>query len=309
MKRIMLILGTAVSCCLPGVAADRVYQLVNNPGVNYHWPAGDGWIGTPDDVVSNHVSLMATSGPNTNGTYSYNAFYFGGPFDPWMPSNRNAITFIVGTVSIDPDVARSGGGPLIKNWQVSGTEPYTGHGAYSSSILHVNSGTYNPANHALVENVDFSATLPSGSTSASNFVFTGEAYVVERADFGTPTGHSYVDSVLIPRAVSVGAAGLVYVFGSGTVPASSGGSGGSFPSMPITAVLVGFITPLNLGISPTSGGVNLYWNAEAGKTYTVEAQDSLSASFTVLQTNYSGTNLVDYFISGRTNRFYRIHQP
>lgn len=306
MKMITLILGTSVLCCLSCVAADRVYQLVNNPSLISHWPAADGWIGTADDVVSNRPSLMATSGPNTNGNYSYNAFYFGGPPDPWMPSNMNAITFIVGTMSIDPDVARNGGGPLIKNWQVSGTEPYSGHGPYSSTILRVNGGSYNPTNHALVENVDFAATLPSGPTTATNFIFAGEACVVDAEDFGTPTGHPYVDSVLIPRAISVGSAGLVYVRGSGTIPA---GSGGAFPSMPITAVLVGFITPLNLGISPAAGGINLHWNAEAGETYTVEAKDSLSASFTVLQTNFFGSNLLDNFVSGRTNRFYRVHQP
>jgi len=41
----------------------------------------------------------------------------------------------------------------------------------------------------------------------------------ESADFGASTGNSYVDSTLLPAAQSAGVSSLVYIDGSGTVPA------------------------------------------------------------------------------------------
>jgi hypothetical protein len=310
MKTILTLLAFGCLVCLQIRAADRVYQVANSSNIVAHWPAADGWIGTTDDVVSAASFLPHLSGANTNGSFSYNAFDFGGPAQSAMPTGRDAITFVQGNITLDLSVAQSGGGPLIKNWQVSGTEPYSGHGPYSASIVRVNSGSYNPATHVFTQSVDFTASLNTGIAIASNFVLSGEAYVIESANFGTATGHAYVDNVLRPLAIQQGASSMVYMRAAGTIPASSGDL---FPSMPFTAVMVGLYqeastNQIRLAIAPAAGGVRLSWTSEAAKTYVIEATDALSNSnsFAPIASNLLGPDFVDSFIQGRAARFYRL---
>jgi len=231
-------------------AAQVTYNLISGQaGALNHYPGTDGLLATGDDLNSSSPTATNGSAPNSLGSYSYNAFDFGGdatPTDPGLPPGKDAITFIQGSVSADTTVAQNGGGAIITGLNVSGTEPFPGHGAYSAQITAVNSGTYNTGTHAFTLDIDFLANLvPGGTATATSFSLTGVAVLVDAADFINPTGDAYVDAVLIPLAQSLGASSLFFAHGSGIVPASSGGTGGFFPSMPIEAAIVG-ITPVPL---------------------------------------------------------------
>lgn len=248
-RRLPLALALAVAflgAAWPASGQNVTYQLaVNSPSALNHWPAADGWIGTGDDVVNGGPSSTNTSGPNTSGSFSFNAFDFGNGQDPWMPSGMNAMTFLQGTVTIDGSVASGGGGPLVVDWNVSGTEPFTGHGPYSSTIAAVNSGSYDPGTGAFALDIDFAAVLNAGADTSQGFAMTGEAWVVNFAARRGGTGNAYVDGVLAPLAASLGASSLLYVSATGTVPAANGGR---WPQMPVYATLV--------GLAPTTTGVN-----------------------------------------------------
>ena len=231
----LLALSTSVS------AATLELVLLSHPSALSHAPGADGLVGTEDDLVSAAPLAPSGSGPNLAASYSYNAFDFGAlPASPALPAGFDAVTFLIGTVRVDKTVAVSGGGPLVTGFTVSGTEPFPGHGPYSASITAVNGGSYDPVTHAASLDIDFTASLLGGTASAVSFSLTGLAVLIEAADFGAATGIAYVDSVLLPAlAIPVGADSLFFAAVSGIVPASSGGSGGFFPAMPITAVLVG----------------------------------------------------------------------
>jgi len=236
----------ALFCAFPAGAVQVTYGLLTGqaPALN-HYPGADGLLATSDDVISSSPTPTNASAPNSLGTYSYNAFDFGGdgmPTDAGLPAGKDAVTFIQGSVTVDATVAQSGGGPIITGMNVSGTEPFPGHGAYSAQITAVNSGSYNTTTHAFTVDIDFLANLVAGTATATSFTLSGEAVLVDAANFATPTGIAYVDAVLIPLAQSLGATSLFFAHGSGTVPASSSGTGGSFPSMPVEAALVGITT-------------------------------------------------------------------
>jgi hypothetical protein len=135
-------------------------------------------------------------------------------------------------------VLNAGGGAILTGWDVTGTEPYIGHGFYTSVITAVNSGTYDPVSGNMGLNVDFQAVLPTGSTNATGFDFNGTAFYRDVDDFDDLTGYTYFDTVLIPLAQSLSAGSLLFIIGNGVVPESTGGSGGYFPSMPVMSVIV-----------------------------------------------------------------------
>jgi hypothetical protein len=197
-------------------AASLTHQVVvGDGGVLNAWPGPDGQVGTGDDVVDGSPSPLNGSDANSIAGYSYNAFDFGGgPETTRLPAPMNAATFLQGTVEVDTTIATSGGGALISGWHLMGTQPFQGHGPYEAQILTVNGGTY-----------------------------AGTAFYIEAADFGVLTGDSYVDNVLIPVAQALSAPSLLYIRGSGVVPASTGGSGGSFPTMPVEAAIVAVPEP------------------------------------------------------------------
>ena len=215
-----------------------------------HWPGPDGLIGTADDLVDGNPSPINGSSANSPSSFSYNAFDFDGvntgqTETTRLPSPMNAATFLSGNVTVNTD-AFAGSGinnvGIISGWNINGTEPFPGHGSYSASLTAVNSGSYDTNTSAFTINVDFSTNLLGGSANAVSFDLAGTAVYVESADFGTATGNNYVDTILLPMAQSRSAASLIYIHGTGTVPQSTGGSGGSFPEMPIEAVLVGVVT-------------------------------------------------------------------
>lgn len=209
-----------------------------DPAMVDHWPSADGLIGTLDDHVSGNCSPQNCSGPNVNGSYSYGAFDFGvGGTDTGMPTGFQAITFVEGTVGIDITVANNGGGPLLTAMVVTGTEPFFGHGAYSSNFSSINGGTYDPVSKAITMNVDFQAVLGGPPDTALNFEMTGTAWVIVEADYGILTHEPYLDEVVIPRAIARGASRLVFVRLSGNIPAAEGGS---WPEMPMTGAFLAF---------------------------------------------------------------------
>ncbi len=59
--------------------------------------------------------------------------------------------------------------------------------------------------------------------------------MIEEADYGTATGHAYLDDVVIPVAQAEGAARVLYMQGSGTIPHAVNWSWGD---MPFIAVIV-----------------------------------------------------------------------
>ncbi len=221
-------------------ATAATLNLLAGPSVVNHYPGPDGLVGNADDIVSASTTL-SSSDPNIPGAFSYNAFDFtgtGAVTDPGLPAGTSAVTFLAGSVAVDTAVAAAGGGALLTGLAVSGTQPFNGHGPYSAAITNVNGGSYDPVSGAFTLDVDFSASLVGGTANAVNFALSGTAWYIEAADFGTPTGNAYLDTLLLPLAQSNNAGALLFAQASAVVPASSGGSGGFFPSMPIEAVIV-----------------------------------------------------------------------
>lgn len=266
-----------------------VYQLVNDLSMVNHWPGVDGQIGTSDDVVSSDPSSTNGSTPNLNGALSYNAFDFGQGTVPdanLFPPGRQAITFLdaTSTVNIDESIALSGSESrsLFLGWDVSGSEPFPGHGDYSAQITAENSGSYNPETHFFTQNIDFTANLLSGQANSSNFDLTGTAYVIAAEDFEAGTGNEYVDTVLIPIAQAKNAARMFFAMGSGTVPAADNFG---FGQMNITAILFALKgtrqvepEPVSLSIDLNGdGGVTISWPFSAG-VFSLESLSGISSN-------------------------------
>lgn len=183
-----------------------------------HYPGLDGLIGNGDDVVSASLTSIRSSAPNANGSYSHNSFLFGisGGQDPNIPTGFDAITFVEGTVIIDEAILVAGGGPIVSALNItSGTEPFPGHGAYTSTVTAVNSGTYNPGTGQFTLNVDFSYTINGSTASEPGVTLTGTAVYQAAADFATPTGNAYFDNVVKPQAQAAGAASAVFMTATG----------------------------------------------------------------------------------------------
>ena len=223
-----------------GLPTSMTFTLATGDGAANHWPGADGLVATMDDTMGSTVSPMHQSAANSMKSYSFEAFDFGGgATDTGLPTAMNAITFLQGTVTADSDVAKNGNGTLITGWTVSGTPPFVGHGAFSAQTTKITGSTYSSTTHALTLSVDFSATLMAGMTVGMGLSLTGQAYLVQAADYGTATGNAYVDGVVVPLAKAANAKAVFFAHATGTVPMSMGGTGGMFPSMPMNATLVG----------------------------------------------------------------------
>lgn len=192
--------------------------IATDPSQVNHYPGLDGLIGTGDDVVSNLSTGVNASRPNTGGSYGYNAFKFQpfGPDDPALPTGYDAITFVRGTVSINTDVFANGGGSIVNSMYInSGTEPFPGHGAYTSRVTEVNSGSYNPATKEFSMNVDFQYTILGSVSSEPGVDIMGTAIYQAAADFAISTGNDYFENVVKPLALSQGATGATLIDGAG----------------------------------------------------------------------------------------------
>jgi len=202
------------------LAATRQMMIAADETAINHYPGPDGLIGNADDVVSGAPTAANQSAPNGMGSLGHNSFAFAGvgPGDPSLPMGFDAITFVQGTVTVDLDVAANGGGPIVTALDItSGTEPFPGHGAYTSTITAVNDGTYNPATGAFTLDVDFKYTIGGNMGAEPGVELTGTAIYLESGDFGTPTGNAYVDNVAVPLAQSQGASAVLFITGTGTL--------------------------------------------------------------------------------------------
>ncbi|GEM_PF-2000263 len=266
MKKIILLLTLVGATGVSAQTNPQEFEIISDVSGVDHWPGPDGQVGSADDVVSSTPSPLNQSAANGAGSFSYNAFQFsgGGEETTLLPPARNAATFLSGTFTVDLNAAANGNAPVLLNWNVSGTEPFPFHGAYTASITAVNSGTYNTTSKSFTQNVDFVANLAGGTANSVSFDLTGEAYVIDASEFATGTGNTYVDDVLIPIAQAKNAQKLAFIMGTGVVPQSSGGSGGFFPEMPVTAALVGIVpaAPVDtvLNASFVDGSVAIIWN-------------------------------------------------
>jgi len=242
-----------------GAAAESTgFTMVSgDPGMVDHWPGQDSYIGSADDYINGGLSTPHGSAPNSYGSYCYNAFnFYSGQTDPGIPSPYDAITFIEGSVDIDLNAVRDRiPQPWITGLTVTqGTLPFPSHANYSASFSGVN-GWDLWSDHDFVLNVDFTANIGGTEDTSLGLVLEGEIWVIEAADFGTPTGHAYLDEVVIPRAIAQQASRLVYIMGFGTIPAAEGGSWGP---MPMKAVVVGFTDAVAAGQSSWSHLRTLY---------------------------------------------------
>jgi len=234
-----LFLGLILLACSALGQAFEFTLVKGDPAMLHHWPDDDALIGTADDLIRELPSEVHGSETNIDGRYSYNAFDFG-----WMPGDEGippggyeAITFLEGTVGVDMNIAENGGGPLFYQMDISGTAPFDGHAPYSSSFVQVNGGSYDPVSKAFTLNVDLQAEIGGTPDQSLDFDVSGDAWVIVAADFGTATGVSYLDDVVIPRAMAQGASRLVFIQMTGVVPAAEGFSWGT---MPLIASLVAF---------------------------------------------------------------------
>jgi hypothetical protein len=241
---LVLLLGTTLAN-----AQTTVMTIVKDAANVNHYPGMDGLIGNGDDVVSGSLTTIQSSAPNANGSYSHNSFLFApfGPQDPNLPPGFDAITFVEGSVAVDVGVMTSGGGPIVSALNItSGTEPFPGHGAYTSTITAVNSGTYNPATGEFMLNVDISYVIFGNLSTEPGVTLTGTAIYQDSADFGTPTGNTYFDSVVVPLAQAAGANSAVFISGTGTLTSLG---------FPINATVVAF----DQGAFQINAGLNDAW--------------------------------------------------
>lgn len=216
--RLTPLLSLALLVSLPLAAQEDVLVIASDNAVVNHYPGPDGLIGNADDVVSGNPSASQSSDPNGQGSYGFNAFAFSGmgSSDPALPTGYDAITFVQGTVTADTNVLANGGGAIVTDLNVtSGTEPFPGHGDYTSRITAVNGGTYNAQTGAFTLDVDFSYTIFGNTSSEPGVNLSGTAFYRTAAQFGSPTGNSYMDNVVIPLAQAAGAASVLFVTGSG----------------------------------------------------------------------------------------------
>ncbi|NND43812.1 MAG: hypothetical protein HKN58_00715 [Xanthomonadales bacterium] len=209
----------ALVLCISPLSAQAVLMTIaQDASVVNHYPGPDGLIGNGDDVVSDAVTTVQSSAPNSSGSYGHNAFNFGGAQDASIPTGYNAITFVDGTVDVDTAVMTAGGGPIVNALNISsGTEPFPGHGAYTSTITTVNSGSYDAGTQQFTLNVDFSYNINGSVSNEPGVTLTGTAIYQEAADFGTPTGNTYFDNVVVPLAQAAGAASAVFITGTGNL--------------------------------------------------------------------------------------------
>ena len=228
------------------VCAQTVLGIATDAGQVNHYPGPDGQVGTADDVVSGNLTSVQASAPNSGGSYGFNAFKFApsGPNDSAIPTGYDAITFVKGAVTINKTVFANGGGAIVTALDItSGTEPFPGHGAYTSSIAAVNGGTYNTANHQFTLNVDFQYLIAGNVGMEPGLDLAGNAIYQASADFGTDTGDAYFENVVKPLAMAKGASGAVYIAGTGQLTQLG------YPIKFTVVALEGTGIPINAGLN------------------------------------------------------------
>src|SRR6266850_3505482 len=102
------------ACAARLAAADHIFQLVTNANVVGYWPYDTnftdlGFIGIPENVVSNQPAPGSQSAPNAFGSYTYI------DLDAMsVVSEANTYTFLVGTMTLDDAGLINTNVPFIK---------------------------------------------------------------------------------------------------------------------------------------------------------------------------------------------------
>lgn len=177
--------------------ATRYTLLAGFGDVLYHLPGDDGLLGNGDDVMLADPTAVIGSDPNYRGAYSYRAGKVASTAgEPGLPDGFNRIAFLEGTVDVVPGGILVGSDLLrTGRRQGMGLRPWDG---------------------------------PVDDDYLAGDVMTLQAPFI-------PTGHSYVDGVLIPKANQLGATGLLFVDIAGLRPPNSNHPSG----LPIRVVMAG----------------------------------------------------------------------
>ena len=203
------------------VLTAQTYDLVaGEPAAVNHYPGPDGRVGNGDDVISAQPTTIIGSDPNVHGSYSFAAYESFGPGDPALPGANTSVSFFTGTVDLDPAVVTAGSGQLLTGASASGTGFGQGLGVSTLDITNVDSGTWNDGTGAFTTQADLELGVAGLNQTFNDVSVSGEAIVVQAADFGSPTGNAWVDNVLIPRAQALNADSLVYMTFDGMLPIS-----------------------------------------------------------------------------------------
>lgn len=202
------------------VHAQSFELLAGDPAAAHHYPGPDGRVGTGDDVVSAAPTGIIGSDPNVHGTYSFAAYESFGPGDPALPGDNTTVSFFRGSAAVDSAAASGGGGALLTGASATGTGFGQGLGVSTLEVLNVDGGSYDPGTGALTLQADIELSVAGLTQTFDDVSVSGTALVVDSADFGAGTGNAYVDNVLIPRAQSLNAGGLLFMEFTGQLPIS-----------------------------------------------------------------------------------------
>jgi hypothetical protein len=273
------------------------------------------------------LSTYARSSPNAYGTFSYIAtsFSIGTSPDPLLFGSYDAVTFVLGSATIDPAAFLTNDIPLLKDINFSGTELFPGHGPYSVRLTTRHGGVYTHKGsvYTFSSNYDFEGTFLAGPATASNADANGTVVLLEPSQFDAPdltqvesSLAAYIKSVAIPLAKSSNANGLLCGQLNLHTAASNPGTTGSFPALVGYSVLIaldmgagssGEIRITNVQLTPD--GAKLQWTSNSPQTYSVEATSTLSAPFVTIASNLTQPEYVDQGSAGQRTRFYRVRSP
>jgi uncharacterized repeat protein (TIGR01451 family) len=217
----------AVFAVATALAQVPTYVLMpGGSGIVNHYPGADGLVGTGDDVVSHEITTIVGSDPNHRGMYSH-ALYdptFNSTSDPALPGTYIAVSFVQGTIDVDEGVAAAGGTYVVTGADITGTATGQGTGdvafEFSSSDLSAGSFAAGAGARVLSLTGDFRITAFGNTVTVSGVTFTGTG--VYETSLGSPSGSNpaYVNSVLVPRALALGANRLFYAELTGTLTPS-----------------------------------------------------------------------------------------
>jgi uncharacterized repeat protein (TIGR03803 family) len=308
-------------------AADHIFQIETNAAVLYCWPYDTnytdlGFIGIPENVVSNGLAPGSSSMPNVYGTYSYIDLNSSS-----LVSNANTYTFLIGSLTLDDAGFVNPNLPLFKAAHFYGTEPYPGHGPMNLQLLQSYRQMLMPPTNALGSNafyfgarVDFQSTLVEGAAVATNAYAGGFAILLHSNQFSTnlpsipyntndpnadPTPTlmaDYVNQVVLPLARQSNPISFICVGFRLTTTGSIPAGPASFPALDTTSTLVAFeFAPPGSNTPPFITTQPYGWETQPGKTASFTVAASGTAPFSY-QWQKNETNLANGGnISGATS--------
>jgi len=266
-RRFALRLGLgclSLACAAPLPAADHIFQLVTNVSLVGYWPYDTnftdvGFIGIPENVVSNQPAPGSGSAPNTLGSYTYiNLDAMS------VVSQAHTYTFLVGTMTLNDAGLVNTNVPFIKAAHFTGTQPYPGHGPMDLRLLAAYQDALAPETNALGSNafyfstrVDFQSVLATGVAVATNSPAAGFVILLNAAQFATnqpsipidtnnpnfdPTPSlfvDYVNSIVLPLARQRHPLLLICGTFGLTTPGSVPAGPASFPALSTQCSFVG----------------------------------------------------------------------